>query len=172
MFKVNDHVFYSSTGVCSISDIRIAKVGGMAERECYVLKPLRDSHSILYVPTDQTDLSSHMRHLMTKDEIMDLIHAMPGEDILLIINERERSKEYYARVSSCDSHDLVRVIKSLHHEQRRRKATGKGLNTTDSRIMTAAENLLHEEFAFVLGIPVKEVHSFILEELQVALQPA
>ena len=46
---------------------------------------------------------------------------------------------------------------------------GKRLTYADARVMDAAERLLHEEFAFVLGMQIDEVVSFI--EAQLGLPP-
>lgn len=165
MFKVNDCIFYSTIGICRITAIQTTKRGEAEERECYVIKPMADPHSTLFVPTDQEGLAAHMRHLLSKDEIDGLIQNMPMEESIWISNERDRSKEYFAKISSGDIHDLIKIIKTLYQEKGRKKATGKGLNTTDNRIMNTAEKLLHEEFAFVLGIDPKDVAQYIQDRL-------
>jgi RNA polymerase-interacting CarD/CdnL/TRCF family regulator len=59
----------------------------------------------------------------------------------------------------------VKLIRTLYLEKERKKGTGKRLNSTDVKIMTAAEKLLHEEFAVVLGIEPKDVVPHILAQL-------
>jgi CarD family transcriptional regulator len=165
MLKNNDFVFYNTTGVCKILDTRVVKFGGQEAQECYVLMPVTDPKSTIYVPTASEELLSDMRPVLSKEEIKNLIQSMPNEEDIWICDERERSKEYLAKIRSCDCHELVRIIKTLCLEKTRKKENGKTLNTTDTKIMTMAEKLLYEEFAFVLGISPKEVIPYIQERI-------
>ncbi|HWQ10829.1 MAG TPA: CarD family transcriptional regulator [Holophaga sp.] len=169
MFNINDHVFYSSVGVCRISDIRAMKLGGAEEQKCYVLKLFKDPNSTIFVPTDNVELLRNMRAIMTKDEIEALIQDMPSEDTIWINNERERGTTFFEKARSCDSRELVKLVKTLYLERVNKKEKGKNLSTTDSRIMAIAEKLLYEEFAFVLNIDPKDVIPFIRERVPQAL---
>ena len=164
MFSVHDKVFYSSTGVCQIIDIRHEKLGGELQH-CYVLKPCFDTRSVVYVPTDQEGLASNMRKTLTRQEIQDLVQAMPQEEGLWISDERERSRILHAKARSCDSHELMCLLRTLYLEKQRRSGSGKGMGALDARLMSAAEKLLHEEFAVVLGIAPQEVLPYILTQL-------
>ena len=46
-----------------------------------------------------------------------------------------------------------------------RKAQGKGLSAFDDRALHEAQNLLHSEFAYILGIEPNAVPQFIAAEL-------
>ena len=105
MFNVNEHVFYSSVGVCRVMDIRSMKLGGSEEQKCYVLKPFKDSNSTIFVPVDNGELLRNMRPIMTRDEIEALIQDMPSEDTIWINNERERGTSYFQKARSCDSRE-------------------------------------------------------------------
>ena len=165
MFAINDCVFYCNTGVCRIVDVKSQKVGGSEAKECYVLKPIFNSSSIIYVPIDHDELLNNMRPVMTKDEIHRLIQDVPGEESVWIDNERERGKDYLTRLRSCSSRELMKLIKVLYEEKLRKKGIGKCLSSTDTKIMVTAEKLLYEEFAFVLGIDTKAVVPYILEHI-------
>lgn len=165
MISVNDHVFYGSVGVCRVTEIRNVKLGGSDEQNCYVLKPFNDSHSTIFVPIDNDALLKYIRPVLTRGEIDSLIQDMPQEESVWISNERERGEAYFAKIKSCDSRDLVRLIKTLYRERTGRREKGKTLSTTDSRIMAAAEKLLYGEFAFVLNIDLKDVVPFIQERI-------
>jgi len=160
VFKINDYVFYGATGVCRIADLRLVELGGAGGQECYVLKPLSDATTSIYVPTSNEEILAHIRLVMSKDQIYDLIDQMPEEGTVWISNERERSKAYYAKINSCDSRNLIQLIKTLYIEKNHHSKS-KRLGTIDSKIMGTAERLLYEEFGFVLGINPKEVLPFI-----------
>ena len=57
------------------------------------------------------------------------------------------------------------MVKTLHQEKARKREHGKGLTTTDTKLMAQAENLLYEEFAFALGIGREAVVPFIQDHL-------
>jgi CarD family transcriptional regulator len=163
MFVINDCIFYRSTGVCKIVDIRIQKAGS-GEQECYVLKPCFNPNLTLFVPTANDELVTHMRPLMIREEVDSLIQQMPGEESAWIDNDHERCNEYSSRLQSGDSRELIKIIRTLYGEKIRKiaiKGPTARLNAQDARIMSTAENLLHTEFAFVLGIDLKDVVPYI-----------
>ncbi len=165
MFAMNDCVFYDTTGVCRIVDIRTERLGGSEAQEYYVLKPIYNQNSITYVCTSDADLLAKMRPILTKEEVHALIQAMPTEEEIWIRDDRDRDREYGARLRTGDSHELMKIIKTLYLEKERKKGTGKRLTTMDTRIMATAEKLLHEEFALVLDIDPKDVVPFISSHL-------
>ena len=164
MFKINDYVFYGARGVCQIADLRMVELGGMDAQECYVLKPLAHVATNIYVPLSNDEILGHIRPIMSKDQIIDLIDHMPDEETSWISDDRERSKAYAARVGSCDSRELIQLVKTFYLEKSHHSRS-KRLSASDGKIMGAAERLLYEEFAFVLGIDPKEVLPFIQARL-------
>ncbi len=161
MFAINDFVFYGTTGVCQIVDFRTEKIGSSKAQEYYVLKPVFTPGSTLYVCASDDELVSHMRPTLTKEAVYSLIDTMPTEEEIWICDDRDRDREYGAKIRSGDCHEFIKIIKALYLERERKKETGKRLNAMDARLMATAEKLLHEEFAFVLGIDPKEIVSFI-----------
>jgi len=166
MFSLNDYVFYSTIGICQIADIRMVELGGLGKQECYVLKPLANPKSTIYFPASQNATLNTMRPVLTRKDIYSLIRHMPEEKSIWIDDARKRNKEYLAIIKTCDSRKLVRLIRTLQLEKNRDNKKGKGLNSTDSKIMIAAEKLLYEEFAFVLRIAINEVVPFIQKRIR------
>ncbi|MBQ8827769.1 MAG: CarD family transcriptional regulator, partial [Clostridia bacterium] len=61
MFSVGDTVIYDTQGVCKIAEITTMNVCNV-NRSFYVLKPVFEDRSTLYVPTDNDEIvASHMR---------------------------------------------------------------------------------------------------------------
>lgn len=161
MFAINDCVFYSTTGVCRIVDIRTERIGGSKAQEFYILKPFYNPSSTLYVCTSDADLLLHMRPTLTKEEVYCLIDTMPAEEEIWICDDRERDRAFGAKIRSGDCHEFIKIIKTLYLERERKKETGKRLNALDAKLMASAEKLLHEELAYVLEIAPKDVVSYI-----------
>ncbi len=164
MFSVNDYVCYSTAGVCQIIDMKHANFGNGEEQEYYVLKPL-SSDSIIYVSTANASSMANMRPTMTDGEILELIRSVPECSGIWPSDEHRRHDIFLAKLQSADSHELAMLITSLHLEQKRKSAAGKKLHVSDAKVMAAAEKLLHEEIAFVMGIKMEEVVPFILERI-------
>ncbi len=60
---------------------------------------------------------------------------------------------------------LLRMVRDIHAHHQARKAQGKGLSAFDDRALHEAQNLLHSEFAYILGIEPNAVPQFIAAEL-------
>ena len=164
MFAIDDHVFYGGTGVCRITAVKSLQFGNAEAQEYYVLQPL-GTDSLTYVSTTSEAQLAHMRHLLTREEILALIHGMPFEESVWLDNERKRAELFSTKLRTGNCHDLVGLVRTLYHEQNQKRGMGKRLTYADARVMDAAERLLHEEFAFVLGMRHDEVVSFIEAQL-------
>ena len=78
MHNKNDIVLYGNQGVCKVFDI-VKKEMANEVNEYYVLKPVNDVHSTVYVPTQNEKLTSKMKKILSVEEIYDLINDMPNE---------------------------------------------------------------------------------------------
>jgi len=166
MFSVNDHIFYSTTGVCRITGIKREKFGNIDEQDYYILQPIY-SKSITYVSTTNETQLAKMRPVMTRDEIYSLINNMPNEENIWLQNIHDRNDVFSEKLRTGNSNELVKLIKTLFLEGNKKRGKGKTLNINDIKILTTAEKLLHEEIAFVLGIEPDRVLAFILENVPV-----
>lgn len=166
MFKINDVVNYSTTGVCKVVDIALQDIAG-EEREFYILKPLYDGNSTVMVPTANTQLVSHMYAPLSKAEAEKLIEDMPSVTEIWIDDDRLRYSEYKGILSSGNRKDVVGVIKALYNHQKSQAKKGRKLRSTDERIMHDAERLLYGEIAYCLEKEPSEIPEFILKSLAV-----
>ena len=60
MFQINDIVTYGTNGVCKIENITMKEFMGSA-KEYYVLKPVNDNASTIYVPVHNEKVAGKMR---------------------------------------------------------------------------------------------------------------
>lgn len=164
MLEKNSYVMYGDNGVCLVADRRKEKFGGQW-REYYILKPVNNEESTLYVPTDNEKLLSKMRDVLSYDQIMEIIHSLPKDNLAWIEDNKEREAMYNEVFDSGDRRELLLLVKSLYQHKQQRKAEGKKLWTIDENAMKHAEKLVYEEFATVLKIKPEEVVPFIEEEL-------
>ena len=96
-----------------------------------------------------------MRKLLSVEEINHLIDSMPEEETNWIVNENER-REYFKQVIAGGDHlELIKMIKAIYIHKNERQAAGKRLHTTDERFFKDAEQILYDEFQYVLKLESK-----------------
>lgn len=148
MFKAGDTVSYGISGVCTIVEKKCVTLGGQPH-DCFILKPVYDASMKICVPCDSAPLLERMRPLPTRDDLMALLREpLPDHDP----DPDARKLAYREALKSGDLHALVRMVRDIHTEQTLRDA----------------QNVLHSEFAYVMGIEPNEVPEFIENELNKA----
>ena len=165
MFKVNDTIMYGTQGICEIIDITEKDFMG-AKKEYYVLKPVNDSSATLYAPKGNEKAEKKMRRILSKEEIYALIESMPDENANWIQNENERKEIYKQIITSGDRVELVKMIKALYFQKKKREMEGKHLYISDERFLKEAEKILYDEFQFVLNLKKSEVLPFIFQKIE------
>ncbi|WP_368489824.1 CarD family transcriptional regulator [Clostridium sp. BJN0013] len=165
MYRINDIILYGIQGVCKIIDITEKEIEGK-RREYYVLKPVYDSNSTIFIPVHSEKLVAKMRRILSTEEIYALIKAIPSESTVWIDNETLRREKYSAILTSGDRTALVRLIKTLYLHQKMQREKGRKLHVSDERFMKDAERMIYDEFAYVLHIKCEQVLPFILEQLR------
>lgn len=164
MFNVNDTVIYSPCGVCRIDEIAVHDFSG-EELEYYVLRPVSDAKNTFYVPVGNEQLTSQMRRILSREEISELISVMPDEDSIWIEDESVRREEYRKILRSGNRLELVKLIKTLWLRQQSCRERKKKLHIADENFLRSAENILYDEFAYVLGISRDEVLPYIRQHI-------
>lgn len=155
MFQVNDVIIYGVQGVCKIIGTEEKNVSGK-KRTYFVLKPVPDNGSTIFVPTDNENVLRKMRRLLTPNEIHKLIDSMRSENALWIANENERKEMYKNILAKGDHMELIRMIKAIYAHRKEREAAGKRLHMSDERFFKDAEQILYNEFQYVLDLGSKD----------------
>ena len=155
VFQVNDVIIYGVQGVCKITDVEEKAISGV-KKTYFVLKPVNDEGATIFAPTDNAFVLKKMRRLLTKDEIHALIDAMRSENAVWVENENER-KELYKHILEKGEHmELIKMIKAIYVHKKEREAEGKRLHMSDERFFKDAEQILYNEFQYVLDIGSKD----------------
>ena len=155
MFQVNDVITYGAQGVCQITGTEEKTVGGK-KKTYYVLKPVADKGSTIFAPTDNELVLRKMRRLLTKDEIHKLIDSMGSEKPVWVENENERKELYKNILAKGDHLKLIKMIKAIYAHKAEREAEGKRLHMSDERFFKDAEQILYNEFQYVLKLNSKD----------------
>lgn len=166
-YQVNDTVLYGAHGVCTIQEIVERNITGTPVTY-YVLRPIYDPKSTLFVPVNNQTLTAKMRRVLSETEIYHLIKTIPDEPGLWIANDHERKERYKEILVHGDRHQLIQLIKAIYQHKREQEQKGRKLHISDERFFREAEKMLYDEFALVLHIQPDQVLPFILEQIQLA----
>jgi len=165
MYSVGDTVVYSTQGVCTIKDISIQKLGKVKD-EYYILVPVADSKSVIYIPTGNEKLLSKMRPVMTVNEADALIEDAATDPVEWIGDDISRKSFCDEAVKSGSRKELMRLIGMLYLRREDLKAQKKNFHNVDAQYLKTAERMLHDELAYVYGISAEEVPELIRSKLE------
>lgn len=165
MFKINDVVVYGAQGVCKIVAFDEQRIDGI-KKKYFVLKPQDDRGATFYVPTWNEKALAKMRKVMTKNDVDDLIDSMPGKTPTWIANENER-KETYKKILANGNHAaIISMIQAIYLHKKEWEAEGKRLHMSDEHFMKDAEQLLYNEWQYVLNVDKAGLMAYIFERLE------
>ncbi len=164
MFKKGNFVVNANNGICEIQDIVTMNMSGI-DKEYYLIVPIDEKTAKIYIPVDMA--SQRIRLAMTKDEALRFIKDIKDIDEAYIENEKEREKTYKEALASRDSKRLVGIIKTLYLRKQERTEAGKKNTAIDERYFKLAENHLHSELAFALGIDRNSVTELIFSNITI-----
>ena len=165
MFQINDVVVYGAQGVCEIVDIEEKKIDG-ANKSYFVLKPKSDRGAICYVPTWNEKAISKMRRVMTKADVDALIDSMPAQAPTWIENEAERKDAYKKVLASGNQTAIIAMIQAIYLHKNERESAGKRLHISDERFMKDVEQLLYNEWQYVLNVDKAGLMDYICSRIE------
>ncbi|MBQ8093047.1 MAG: CarD family transcriptional regulator [Clostridia bacterium] len=156
---VGDTVMHPSEGICVVERIE-KRLFNASYVMYYVLKPTQGkSSSTVYLPIERGN--SLLRHLLVKSEIDQIISKSTTCPSLWIDDNKTRKKCFNDLLLEGDYVKLLRMIYDIHTHTDQRISEGKKPCAADEAILEEAERLLHQEFAYVLELPVEEIAGYI-----------
>ena len=166
MFQINDVISYGAQGVYKITAIE-RKAIGKEKKDYYVLTPVNERDPLVFAPVGNPFVQQKMRRLLTQEQIHKLIDSMPTEGALWVENENERKEHYKSILSKGEHVELIQMIKAIYAHKQAREAEGKRLHMSDERFFKDAEQILYNEFQYVLDIRSKnDLLTYIFERLE------
>ena len=167
---MNESVLYGLQGVCRIVDV-IQQEFDHHMCEYYVLQPVFEEKSTIFVPTQNEKLTAKMRPVLSKDEVLQMIRSMPNQQPNWIEQEAERKECYREVLARGNCEELIRMAKAIYFHQKKLQENGKKLHTADEHFLKDAEKALYEEFAYVLKMERKDVLPFMIQQIKKTQQP-
>ena len=164
-YSIGDKVIYSQSGICSVEDITENDFCGRRS-EYYVLRPLYDAGSLIYVPTDNELLVSRIRDAMTEDEVNGIISYMPNAENIWIDNDNKRKEAFSAILLENKPKQLTEMISTLRSRREEQIMKKKRLHISDEHFLERAERILCDEISYVLGVERDAVDEYIVSHIR------
>lgn len=157
MFEKGSYVIYRSEGVCLISDIRDEKFASVGKADkYYILTPINDRRSTVFIPADNERLLGLMRKLMSADEINKMVEELRDERIEWQSDSRARNNLFRDILSRGDRRELVVLANTVGAKAEELTESGKRVCIADINTLRRAERLLFEEFSATTDISSAE----------------
>lgn len=164
MFEAGDYIVYGNTGICQVMGVTTMDLDGIPkDRLYYILRPDGQMEGKIFTPVDNGKLV--MRRVMTKADAEDLIAEIPDIETLDIADDKLREEKYKACLRSCESREMIRIIKTIYIRKKERFAKGKKVTATDERYLKMAEENLYSELSMLLGVPKNKMESYITSKI-------
>ena len=165
MFAINECIFYGSGGICRIESIQTAPLQGMPQdREYYVLRPLHDQNSVMYVPVDSDCV--FLRTLITREEAERLMGEIPSVAPIVEGNAKLLRERYRACMSCYDPLEWIRVIKTAYARITAKRAPCRRISDTERGIYETAKRLLSTELALATDTSVEQMEAFVMQNVR------
>lgn len=165
MFHVGDKILYGCSGACMIEQITQMRFGRSLE-QYFILRPLFQNTAVIYVPVNNSALVEKMREMPSREAVDCMIMHMPEAESVWIDDAQERKACYDKIMRSGNCIDLIRMIKTLSEQKRRRLSEGKNLHVSDENFLRDAQKLLFDEFAYPLELLPSQVSAYIQSKIE------
>ena len=163
MFKLNDYVCYGATGVCQITETKKERISGVT-KEYYVLKPVFNENSAVYVPMDNNTLLEKMRPIVSATELKKILANAKNRHDEWIQNDFQRTEYFRETLKSGNRADIIEIIRMLSRRQKELLLRGKHLHVADERTRRDAQTPICSEIAFVKKITPDQALELILAD--------
>lgn len=164
MLSIGEVFIYGTSGIVKVSGITSRRVGKEMQ-DYYILQPIFDECSTLYIPTDSEKLQYNRKEVLTKNQVLEIIDSIFSDNPQWIVNDKERIEVFRQWIDDGDRNNIASLIRSVYLHKIQLAEKGKKLRSSDEALMQRAERLLFGEMAYVLGIKPCEVKAFISERI-------
>ena len=165
MYEIGEMVLYGIHGICTITGIERLRFG-KDRANYYVLEPREQPGSKFYVPVANEAAVAKLRSLLSREELLALLHSEDVRHYPWIPDENQRKLRFRELINSGDRAQLMGMIGALHRHRQDQLAAGRKFHQSDENFLNDAQKLLNAEFALVFDLEPSAVSGFILLELE------
>jgi len=143
MYKIGDKIIHQQEGACYIKEFTQLRMES-EDREYYVLEPICDRKSKLYI-SKQKNHEKRMRLALSQKEIKELERIADSTDLDWIMDSKKRYQTYQKTISGFDFLEVLLVLKNLTVQNAK-----KPLCSKDNQLFRAAQKLICSEVSIVI----------------------
>lgn len=167
MYEQGEVLVYGNNGVCRVEEIRRERFSGKPAMY-YILHPLFDSRSKVYVPVENEKLASKLRPVMNRDMLKGMVRAARESTALWESDDRRRKESFHDVISNGLSAELLTVMKLLLLRKTELAQSVRRLHSADEKLLAQCEKIVGEEFAYAFGVDIDDALSHVTQELTAA----
>ena len=118
-YRKGEYVRYACNGVCLVDDIRLdVPAGKGTPKEFYILKPVSNPASTIFVPTGSPALVEKMARLPNREELDQLILSVKDHPLPWIEDRKARLASFQTIVKACDLRELICLVVCISRRKR------------------------------------------------------
>lgn len=155
MYKVGDRIIYGAQGVCEITDIKESDLTSVL-REYYIISPVGNDKSVIYVPIDNEKLTSKMRKIPSKKEFKLIIEHAKKELLSWDASYIDRNEYFSSIISDGEISKMISLYCTLDSKLQELSELGKGLKKSDERIYKECSRILSREISFIMDTDIEQ----------------
>lgn len=164
--KKGQYVVYGTNGVCHVDDVcEMAFPAGQEKKPYLLLRPLSDSASVIYLPSENQALIEKLRPTLTRRESEVLLASASERQMEWIEDRKLRTFTFRNMIQQSHPDLLLSLIRCVCVHRDELAAQNKKLASADREAMEAAFKAICEELVFSLERPREE----IIEQIEKAL---
>lgn len=163
--QIGEIVVYGANGVCHVDDVRTEKMG-TEMRTYYILKPIRNGSSTIFVPKDNRTLVEQMKCLLTPDGLHALLRQTAEQaEEEWIADARVRGEHYKSVLVSGDRFRILSALRALYIRRIELGAKGKQLCASDENFFYRSEEIFVDEISVVFALSRDGARAFLYRGL-------
>ena len=171
MYEIGEQVLYGIHGICTITGIERMRFG-KERANYYVLEPREQPGAKFYVPVANEAAVAKLRSLLSREELLELLHSEEVRNYPWIADEGQRKLRFKELINSGDRAQLMGMIGALHRHRREQQRLGKRLHQCDDGFLKDAQKMMNAELAYIMGLEPDEIQPFIRREMGLSEESA
>lgn len=161
-----DIVVHQRDGICRIIGTTSMASGYNPPIDYYVLEPLYENGSKLYIPIDRAD--NFLRKPISSNDIDKILNGAKDESnekISWIDDEKKRQSMLSDARKSSDFDVLIGLVSLFYNKKQEQISKGRKFHSADEQFLKDTETRINREFANALGIAPDDVPAYIQKQL-------
>ena len=161
MFSKDEYVVYATNGVCLIEDIAPMR-NSEDDRLYYILRPVSNGASVLYVPMDNSVLCEKMRYVFDETGLQNILDEVKAQSLEWVDDRKNRMNLFRQMLHGGNLKELILLADCIYKRGEYLEKAGKRLSDADDTVFRNAIRIVNDEFSWSLGIPKTSVNGYIM----------